>query len=477
MKLSQLLGELPYGVHDVEITDVTNNSRKVEKGMAFVCIKGTNIDGHKYAEDAANKGAAAVIAEHNVGVCSQVIVPDTHIAYAKMCSALQGNPKDKLKLIGVTGTNGKTTTTFLIKSILEGFGKKVGLIGTIHNMIGDRIVPTENTTPDAYELHRVFREMVDEGCEYAVMEVSSHALDQGRVAGLHFAAGVFTNLTQDHLDYHFTMENYVAAKKKLFSMTDIAVVNSDDKWAQFLCDGIPCAVSTYAVEDSAAEYKADELSYRADGVSFKLTNGDRIENVSVKTPGRFSVYNALAAVGCVSSLGFDLKATVEQLSLASGVKGRAEVVDTGRNFTVIIDYAHTPDGLENVLNTFNEIKTDRLVVLFGCGGDRDATKRPKMGKIAAELADFCIVTSDNPRTEKPSAIIDDILVGMQGTTTPYTVIENREQAIHWAIKNAQKGDIIVLAGKGHETYQIIMKEKNHFDEREVVADALLANKA
>ena len=472
MKLSRLLGELPYGAHDVEITDVTNDSRKVTPGMAFVCINGTNMDGHKYAVAAANKGAAAVIAEHNVGVCSQVIVPDTKRAYAKMCSALYGDPKDQLKLIGVTGTNGKTTTTCLIKNVLEQFGKKVGLIGTIHNMICDKVVPTENTTPDAHELHRVFREMVDAGCEYAVMEVSSHALEQERVAGLKFAAGVFTNLTQDHLDYHLTMENYVLAKKKLFFMTDVAVVNSDDKWAEKMTDGIPCAVSTFAVEDASAEYRASDLKYRADGVSFRLENGGRGTEVSVRTPGRFSVYNALAAASCLASLGFDLQDTLNCLSKSVGVKGRAEVVETGRDFTVIIDYAHTPDGLENVLKTFNEIKTDRLVVLFGCGGDRDATKRPQMAKIAAELADYCIVTSDNPRTEDPSAIIDDILVGMKGTKTPYTVIENRRDAIHYAVKNAQKGDIIVLAGKGHETYQIIMTEKNHFDEREVVQEAL-----
>ncbi len=472
MKLSQLLGELPYGVHDVEITDVTNDSRKVAPGMAFVCINGTNIDGHKYAVAAANKGAVAVIAEHNVGVCSQVIVPDTKYAYAKMCSALYGNPKDQLKLIGVTGTNGKTTTTFLIKNILEQFGKKVGLIGTIHNMICDAVIPTENTTPDAHELHRIFREMVDAGCEYAVMEVSSHALEQERVAGLRFAAGVFTNLTQDHLDYHLTMDNYVLAKKKLFSMTDVAVINSDDKYAKQMIDGIPCAVSTYAVDDKCAEYRALDLNYRADGVSFSLENGGRVIDVSVRTPGRFSVYNALAAAGCIATLGFDLQETLKYLSRSVGVKGRAEVVETGRDFTVIIDYAHTPDGLENVLNTFNEIKTDRLVVLFGCGGDRDATKRPRMGKIAAQLADYCIVTSDNPRTEDPAGIIDDILVGMKDTKTPYTVIENRREAIHYAVKNAQKGDIIVLAGKGHETYQIIMTAKNHFDEREIVQEAL-----
>lgn len=472
MKLSQLLGGLPYGVHDVEVTDVTNDSRKVTAGTAFVCIRGTHQDGHKYAAAAANKGAAAVIAEHNVGVDCQVIIPDTRRAYGTMCSALYGDPKEHLKLIGVTGTNGKTTTTFLIKSVLEHFGKKVGLIGTIQNMIGDTVIPTDNTTPDAHELHRVFREMVDQGCEYAVMEVSSHALEQERVAGLHFAAGVFTNLTQDHLDYHITMENYVAAKKKLFSMTDAAIVNSDDAWAARMTDGIACAVSTYAVHDASADYRATDLNYRPDGVSFQFCDGTHRAAVSLHTPGCFSVYNALAAASTLLTLGFDFDRTVEYLSQTSGVKGRAEVVRTDRDFTVIIDYAHTPDGLENILNAFNSIKTGRLVVLFGCGGDRDVTKRPKMGKIAADLADYCIVTSDNPRTEDPNRIIEDILAGMKDTKTPYTVIENRRDAIRFAVHNAQKGDIIILAGKGHETYQIVSTTKNHFDEREVVRDAL-----
>ena len=472
MKLSQLLGKLPYGVHDVDVTDITNDSRNVRPGVAFVCIKGATSDGHKYAASAAAKGAVAVIAEHNVGVDCQVFVPDTHLAYAKMCSEFFGNPKDRLKLIGVTGTNGKTTTTYLLKNVLERFGKKVGLIGTIHNMIGDSILETENTTPDAYQLHALFRRMADAGCEYVVMEVSSHALDQERVGGLHFDAAVFTNLTQDHLDYHGTMENYLAAKKKLFERADVSILNLDDPAAASIMDGLTGNVSTYSVQNNRAEYQAKAIRYRPDGVTFELLNGTRIVRVTAQTPGRFSVYNALGAAGCLLSLGFDFEETAAYLSQASGVKGRAQVVPTGRDFTVILDYAHTPDGLENILNTFREIKKGRLVTLFGCGGDRDATKRPKMGKIVVELSDYAIVTSDNPRTEDPDAIIADILVGMKGTSTPYTVIPDRREAIRFALEHAQKDDVILLAGKGHETYQIVGVEKHDFDEEKIVTEIL-----
>ncbi len=472
MKLSQLLDNLPYGATDVEVTDITNDSRNVKQGSLFVCINGATVDGHKFAKSAAYKGACAVIAEHNVGVDCQVVVPDTKKAYAKICSAFFGNPKDKLKLIGVTGTNGKTSTTMLIKSMLEKFGHKVGLIGTIENLIGDKAVPTENTTPDAYELHKVLKMMVDDGCDYAVMEVSSHALDQERVYGLQFVAGVFTNLTQDHLDYHGTIENYVAAKRKLFDMTAAAVVNTDDAFAKKMTDGIKCHLSTYAVNDQRAEYLAKAIKYNSDGVVFELLSSSKIARVRLKTPGKFSVYNGLAAASCLLTLGFDFEKTAQYLSECVGIKGRAEVVETGKDYTVIIDYAHTPDGIENILSTMNEVKKGRLVILFGCGGDRDSSKRPKMGKIAADLSDFCIVTSDNPRTEDPKAIIDDILVGMKDTKTPYKVIVNREEAIKFAVKNALKDDIIILAGKGHETYQIVGKEKNHFDEREVVSKVL-----
>lgn len=470
MKLSKLLGGLPYGNHDVEITAITNDSRRVEKGTLFFCIRGTNVDGHKFAEAAAHSGAAAVVVDHNVGIDCQVIVPDTRIAYAKACSEFFDNPKDKLKIIGITGTNGKTTTAFLIKSMLESMGHKTGLIGTIHNMAGDKIIPSENTTPDAFMLHSLFDLMVKEGCEYAVMEVSSHALDQERVYGLNFAAGIFTNLTQDHLDYHGTMDNYIAAKRKLFENCGVAILNGDDAYFEKMQKGIKCPITTYGVK-SNTDYVAKDIEYYPAGTNFTLS-GKIQGKITTQTPGKFSVYNAMSSACALISLGFDFDDVCQSLSVAQGVKGRAEVVPTNKDFTVLIDYAHTPDGVENILSAVNEIKEGRLVTLFGCGGDRDRTKRPIMGEIASKMSDFVIVTSDNPRTEVPSAIIEDIMEGVKGTSTPYVVIENRSEAIHYAIKNAQKDDVIVLAGKGHETYQIIGTEKRHFDEREVVAEAL-----
>lgn len=472
MKLSQLIKNLPFGTKDVEVTNITNNSRDVKPGTMFVCIKGFSQDGHKYAFDAANKGASAVIVDHNVGLDCQVIVNDTRQAYAESCAAFFGNPAEKLKIIGVTGTNGKTTTTFLLKSLLELFGKKVGLIGTIQNMIGDKVVESSNTTPDAYQLHELFSQMVKENCEYCVMEVSSHALDQQRVAGINFEVGVFTNLTQDHLDYHRTMENYLQAKQKLFKMSKMAVINTDDKYSESIKSACTGKVVTYAVEDLKSDYLAKGINFRSDGTVFELVGSDvQISRVKIKTPGKFSVYNALCAAATAIALGFDFNSIAENLSKTTGVKGRAEVVPTDRDFTVIIDYAHTPDGLENILSSMNEIKKGRLICVFGCGGDRDATKRHIMGAISQRLADYSIVTSDNPRTENPSDIIKDIVKGFTSKAA-YKVIENRKQAIKFAIDNAQTDDIIVLAGKGHETYQILGKEKVHFDEREIVADAL-----
>lgn len=471
MKLSELLGGLPYGVHDAEVSSITNDSRRVEKGTLFFCIRGVNTDGHKYSGSAAAKGAVAVVADHNVGVDCQIIVPDTRVAYAMACSAFYGNPKDKLKLIGITGTNGKTTTAYLIKSMLESLGKKTGMIGTICNIIGAQVLPAANTTPDAAELHYLLRRMVDAGCEYVVMEVSSHALDQHRVEGLHYSSAAFTNITQDHLDYHGTMDNYISAKRRLFGMTDFAVVNRDDAHYCDMTRDVGCKLLTYSV-NADSDLRAEDIAYLPSGTNFTLTGDGICERITTRTPGKFSVYNALCAASCMISLGFEPEAVCTALSQASAVKGRAEVVPTDRDFTVIIDYAHTPDGIENILSAMNEIKTGRLVTLFGCGGDRDRTKRPIMGRIAADMSDYCIVTSDNPRTEQPSAIIEDIVAGMKTASTPYTVIENRREAIFYAVRNAKPNDIIVLAGKGHETYQIIGTEKNHFDEREVVAEAL-----
>lgn len=474
MKLSQILKGIKVlnEYSDIDVLDVTQDSRLVKEGSLFVCIKGAAFDGHSVAGEMLTKGACAVVVEKDMGLDNQVIVENTRGIFSYICANFFSNPAEKLKLIGLTGTNGKTTTTFLIKQILENVGKKVGLIGTVQNMIGDEAYPAKYTTPDPYELQKLFSQMVEAGCEYCVMEVSSQALAQGRVNGVRFAVGAFTNLTQDHLDYHKTWENYFNAKRLLFENCDIAVTNADDENGLKIIEGLNFdKVVTYAVNRNDATYVAKNVTFKSNGVEYELV-GDKIGRCSCPIPGRFSVYNSLCAASCALALGISFEQVLMAISKSKGVKGRIEVVPCDRDFTIIIDYAHSPDGLENIISSLKEIAKGRVVTLFGCGGDRDKTKRPKMGKIAAELSDYCIVTSDNPRSENPSAIIRDILEGMKGVKTPYTVVENRKEAIAYAIEHAKKDDIILLAGKGHETYQILPTGTIHFDEREAVAEIL-----
>ncbi len=470
MKLLNLI-ECDSKIGSIEITGISCDSRTVKEGNAFICIRGALSDGHKFVDSALKNGAAVIIAEEDTGAQNQIIVSDTHATYSSMCANWFENPAKKLKLIGVTGTNGKTSTTYMLKSMLEGLGYKVGLIGTIQNMICDKVIATQNTTPNAYDLNSLFSLMVAEGCEYAVMEVSSHALHQRRVFELDFEVAIFTNLTQDHLDYHITMDNYLEAKKMLFRMSKIAIINGDDEYAEQMVEGLDCRVVTYSTGNES-NYSAKAIKYRPSSVDYEFVSDSLINHIKVNTGGKFTVYNSLCAISAAMELGLNVPAAAKALAELEGVKGRAEVVPCERDFTVIIDYAHTPDGLKNILTTFRKCEKNRLIVLFGCGGDRDKTKRPIMGSIAARYADYVIVTSDNPRSEEPSAIINDILVGMDGTVTPYKVIENRIEAIKYAIETATKDDIIVLAGKGHETYQILKDGTIHLDEREVVAEAL-----
>ena len=455
----------------LEISGVTSDSRKVKSGFVFVCIKGSLSDGHDYAKQALDKGASLIVCERDLGYDNQLIVEKTRPVYAQLCANWFGNPADKLKLVGITGTNGKTSVTYMLKCILEAAGHKVGLVGTIQNMIGDKVIAAKNTTPDAYELNSLFSLMVAEGCSYAIMEASSHALDQNRISDLNFETAIFTNLTQDHLDYHITMENYLEAKKKLFYMCKTAVVNIDDPYSKQLMDGLECEILTVSTGNDST-FSAKGINYRPASVEYELVSNELIQHIKVKTGGSFTVYNSMSALVAAVSLGVSAKTAADAILNLEGVKGRAEVVPTERDFTVIIDYAHTPDGLKNILSTFKDCKKNRLIVLFGCGGDRDKTKRPMMGKVAVYNADYVIVTSDNPRSEEPSSIIDDILVGTQGTNKPVKVIENRIDAINYAISIAQTDDIIVLAGKGHETYQILKDGTIHLDEREVVKEAL-----
>ena len=380
-----------------------------------------------------------------------------------------GDPAASMTMVGVTGTNGKTTATYLLKDMLErSLGAKVGLIGTNQNMIGEEALHTERTTPESFELQALFRAMADAGCTHVVMEVSSHALCLQRVAGIRFAVGMFTNLSQDHLDFHETMGAYCDAKALLFRQSVKGVYNADDPWAERVTGGAPCPLLSFG--ERAGDLRAENIRLSVDGVTFDAVCEGETVPVRVGIPGGFTVYNALGALAAARALGISLAAGAEALASCAGVKGRVEVVPVPWDYTILIDYAVTPDAIENVLTAVRGFAQGRVVILFGCGGDRDRGKRPKMGRIAAQLADFVVVTSDNPRTEDPDFIISEILPGLEGADTPYMVEPDRVRAIRWAMDHAQPKDVIILAGKGHETYQIVGHEKRHLDEREVVAD-------
>lgn len=473
MKLQELLRGVAVksstAADDLEIREVRYDSRAVQAGDLFVAIRGFATDGHQYISKALEQGAVAVVCEEAPAGAPAVVVENARQALAEIAANRFGHPADSMVMLGVTGTNGKTTTTYLVKHMLEDAGHKVGLIGTNQNLIGDEVIETERTTPESYELHALFARMRDAGCTHVIMEVSSHSLVLDRVYGIPFAVGAFTNLTQDHLDFHKTMEEYRKAKAMLFAISEKGVINLDDDAAQAMLADAKCPCLTFSCEKDAADLTAKNICLHADGVEFVATTKGELARVKLPIPGHFSVENALAALGIVLQTGMSLADAAHSLATATGVKGRVEVVPTDTDYTVLIDYAHTPDGVENVLRAVRGFAKGRVIALFGCGGDRDRTKRPKMGKIAADLADFCVVTSDNPRTEDPKAIIDDILEGMQGTKTPMEVIVDRPEAIHWALAHAKKDDVIVLMGKGHETYQEINHVKHHMDEREIVA--------
>lgn len=480
MKLSRLLrdvngGDL-CGKPEREITGICSDSRRVGQGSLFVAIPGFQSDGHQYIRQAMEQGACAVVAQHAPdcpvpeGV-TLILVDDARRALAQLAAEWYDHPERQLRLIGVTGTNGKTTTTWLIRHILEQRGHKCGLIGTNGSIVDGPLRPAERTTPEAPELYGLLREMADAGCEYAAMEVSSHSLVLERVHGLHFAAAAFTNLTQDHLDFHKDMEHYFQAKALLFQRCDTAVLNLDDDWGLRLAERVSCPRLTYSAKRLEADLIAKNIRLLPDQVQAVLVRDNDIARMRLNIPGMFSVYNGLTAIGCCLALGLTLEESAQALQSAQGICGRAEIVPTGRDFTVMIDYSHTPDSMENILRTVRGYARGRVVGLFGAGGDRDHAKRPIMGRIAGELCDLCVVTSDNPRSEEPEAIIRDILQGMS-PKYKYKVIPDRREAIAWCIKNARKDDIIVLMGKGQETYQEIRGVKHHLDEREEVRRAL-----
>ncbi len=474
MKLYELLdGIAETKLGNIEISTVTDDTRKVIEDCIFVCVKGGSFDGHTAAAEMLEKGAAAVVCEHDLGLGDkQIITDNSRKFYGQLCAAWFGHPEKKLKMIGVTGTNGKTTITNVIKHILMSTGHKTGLVGTIQNEIGDEVFHTNNTTPMTFEFMSLLDQMVKAGCEYVVMEVSSFGLVQNRIATSWFDIAVFTNLTQDHLDYHKDMEDYYQAKKMLFNICDYALCNIDDEYGKRLFGEIKCEKAGFSVKQNADCY-ADGIKIRSTGSSFWFCYGDKSHLVKARMPGLFNVSNLTAAIAVCLKAGLPVDDIISAVENYNGVKGRCEIIPTGRDFTVICDYAHTPDAIENILRSVKEYTEGRLICLFGCGGNRDAAKRPKMAVAAAKYADRLIVTSDNPRNEEPEAIINDILAGLSDSSVPYDVVIDRREAIYYALKIAEKGDIIVLAGKGHEDYQILAgMEHIHFDEREIVAEGL-----
>ena len=474
MRLYKLIeGLADINIPDREISSVTDNTKKVRKDCIFVCVKGGSFDGHDAAAEMLEKGAAVIVAERDLGLGNkQIITDNSRKFYGELCAAWFDHPEKKLKIIGVTGTNGKTTISNVIKNIFMKNGIKTGLIGTICNEIGDETVHTDNTTPMAFDYMCLLDKMVKAGCKYAVMEVSSFGLVQHRIGPTHFDMGIFTNLTQDHLDYHKTMENYYQAKKMMFDECDYALINTDDEYGRRIFSEISCKKERYGIS-SEADYYADAIKIKSDGTSFWYCYNGKSQLVNMKMTGMFNVSNVTAAISVCLKAGLPIEDILKAVSEYNGVKGRCEIIPTGRDFTVICDYAHTPDAVENILKSVREYTEGRLICLFGCGGNRDAKKRPLMAKAAAKFADRLIITSDNPRDEIPEAIIDDILAGLKDSEIPFDVVVDRTKAIHHSLKIAEKGDIIVLAGKGHEDYQVLPgNEHIHFDEREIGSGGL-----
>ena len=482
MTIKQLLGKLEYtcvrGSLEKEITAVVYDSRKIVENCMFICIEGANFDGHSVAAEAAKKGAAVLITSKPVDVegnITVILVDNTRYAMAFISAAWFSNPAEKLKVIGITGTKGKTTTTYLVKSILENAGLKVGLIGTIETIIGEEHIPAVNTTPESYLLQESFAKMVEAGCDAVVMEVSSQGLMLHRTQGFVFDYGIFTNMEADHIgpNEHASFEDYMACKGLLFKQCKVGIVNSDDSHWEKVTDGYTCQMETYGFEDGA-DLQATNMKLVKEkgqiGVAFRVS-GLLEMDVEVATPGRFSVYNALTAIAICRHFQVS-EDNIKRALLAAKVKGRIELVKVSDEFTLMIDYAHNAFGLESLLATLKEYEPNRLICLFGCGGNRSRLRRFEMGEVSGKLADLTIITSDNPRFEKPEDIIADIITGIQKTSGEYVDICDRKEAISYAINHGEPGDIIVLAGKGHEDYQEIEGIHYPMDERVIIAEIL-----
>ncbi|MCL2371873.1 MAG: UDP-N-acetylmuramoyl-L-alanyl-D-glutamate--2,6-diaminopimelate ligase [Defluviitaleaceae bacterium] len=478
MNLAEIFQNIPHtikGRTTQQISALTHDSRKVEHGTLFICLRGLSEDGHDYIPKAIEAGAAVILAEEFAGNPPEgvavILVENTRKAMAYAAANFYGNPAKNLRLIGVTGTNGKTTTTYFIEEILRHCGRKTGLIGTTGIKVDGKNFDFKfdtDTTPDAPQLHELFAKLLQAGVTDVAMEVSSHALALDKVEGLTFDVGVFTNLTQDHLDFHKTMHNYRLAKAKLFAQSRFAVVNSDDASTEVMLQHHGSdPYLTYSIENKS-DLRATSIDYLPQGSTFEVSS--RKFNLPIN--GRFNIYNTLAAVGAALALGITMDAAQSAVARLTGVDGRIQSVPNNSGVNVLVDYAHSPDGLENIIRAVREFTTGRVITIFGCGGDRDKTKRPIMGKIAATLSDHCILTSDNPRTEDPHIILSEIEQGLKNTTTPYAIHENRREAIFQGVKLLNPGDALIIAGKGHEDYQIIGKEKRHFSDYEVAVEAL-----
>jgi UDP-N-acetylmuramoyl-L-alanyl-D-glutamate--2,6-diaminopimelate ligase len=481
MKLSEVVRGIDmidrYGNMEVDINDIVYDSRKVSPGCLFICITGFKQDGHKYLEDAIKKGALAAIIEKDVEVTGITLikVADTRKSMPIIGSNFYRHPTETLKLIGITGTNGKTTTTYLIKSILDQAKKETSTIGTISIRIGKVEVPSSRTTPESIDLQQLFKEMLDKHMEYSVMEVSSHALDLGRVDNCSFRIGIFTNLTQDHLDYHKNFDNYRDAKKKLFyKTTHTNIINIDDKHGRIIADEIKSLKTellTYGI-DNNADIMAKNIEIDVKGIKFTLVTPKYSIDIQNNTPGIFSVYNCMAAAAVGYAEGIDKEIIKVGLYNLDNVPGRSEVLNIDKPYAVIIDYAHSPDALENILNAVRQYTKGKIITVFGCGGDREIEKRPIMGAVAGRLSDYCVITSDNPRSEEPNSIIKQVEQGISSTNCDYICIENRREAIKYALTIAKKDDVVLLAGKGHETYQELKNGTIDFDEREVIRELI-----
>lgn len=480
--LNSLLEKIDYeilqGTIEGEISSLVYDSRKVEKGSLFVCIKGAVSDGHAFAQDVVDKGAAVLVVSENVAVTGDVTVicvKDTRVALAELSAAYFDYPADTLKVIGITGTKGKTTTTYMVKSILEHAGCKVGLVGTIEAIIGEEKIPAKNTTPESYVLQEYFRRMLDAGCEYAVMEVSSQGLKMHRVDGFTFDVGIFTNLEPDHIgpNEHEDFEEYTECKAKLFQKCRLGIFNRDDAHMESVMKGHTCKVQTYGLSPQADLWAEDIRLVRKGGslgVAYHV-RGLLDGEIETNVPGKFSVYNSLTAVAICQHYRIPFNVIQNSLQQAS-VKGRIELIPVSEEFTLMIDYAHNAMSLESLLTTLREYDPTRLVCLFGCGGNRSKLRRYEMGEVSGRLADLTVITTDNPRFEEPQAIIDDIKIGIGKTTGEYVEIIDRKEAIRYVIQHGRPGDIIVLAGKGHEDYQEIKGTKYPMDERVLIREIL-----